>query len=264
MRNSAALLTAYGPWALVTGASDGIGRALADQLAQAGFHLVLVARRGEILRELAEAWKAAHGTQTRILALDLTEPDAVDRVVNTCADLEIGLLAAAAGFGTSGPFLKADLNIERQMLALNCAVPLAMVHAFGRLMAQRRKGGIILMSSLFAFQGVPGAAAYAASKAYIQVLVEGLRKELAKEGVSVVASAPGPVLSGFGNRARMSITSGTAPEAVAQGTLAALGARTTVRPGLLSKVLEGSMAPLPRSMRTFILSKVIARMTHRS
>lgn len=263
MQTPSPLRAKYGPWALVTGASDGIGKAMAERLAVEGFDLVLVARRREPLDRLADACRALHGVQVRVFAQDLSAPGAVDAVMEACAGLEVGLLVAAAGFGTSGPFLGSSLETELGMLTLNCAVPFAMAHGFGRAMAKRGRGGIVLMSSLLAFQGVAGAAHYAATKAYIQTLVEGLRKELAGKGVSVIASAPGPVLSGFGARARMAITTGVSPETVARGTLKALGRWTTARPGFLSKALEHSMTFLPRPARTRILSGVMSRMTRR-
>ena len=121
------------------------------------------------------------------------------------------------------------------------------------------------MSSLLAWQGVPRAANYAATKAYVQPLAEGLRIELGPVGVDVVACAPGPIASGFADRAGM-VMSGAAPaRVVAQETLAALGRWGTVRPGLLSKLLEWSLAFLPRWGRVRMLALVMGGMTkHRS
>jgi short-subunit dehydrogenase len=130
-------------------------------------------------------------------------------------------------------------------------------------MVARGRGGLVLMSSLLAFQGVPRAANYAATKAYIQSLAEGLRKELAPHGVDVIASAPGPIHSGFARRAGMSMSMGQRPSAVARTTLLALGRRATVRPGWLSKLLELSLAFLPRRGRSWILARVMAGMTRR-
>ena len=117
------------------------------------------------------------------------------------------------------------------------------------------------MSSLVAFQGVPRASVYAATKAFVQTFAEGLAREMKPLGVDVLASAPGPVLSGFAARAGMAIGSGQTPDEVARGTLAALGRRTTVRPGLLAKGLEASLAPLPRSLRVRALERVMAGLT---
>jgi hypothetical protein len=169
----------------------------------------------------------------------------VEALVSGTADVDVGLLVAAAGFGTSGPFLESDLSRELEMVQVNCAAVAAICHHFGRQFADRRRGGLVLMSSLLAFQGVPRAANYAATKAYVQSLAEGLHLELAPLGVDVVACAPGPVKSGFEGRADMQMGMGLPPSAVGRATLAALGRRTTVRPGWLSKALELALLPRP-------------------
>lgn len=251
----------YGPWAVVTGASDGIGRAMAVRLAASGLHMVLIARRKEILRLLAEELMREHGVECRVLAVDLGKEEGIRAVVDATQDLDVGLLAAAAGFGTSGPLLETDLETELDMVDVNCRAVLALSQHFGRRLAARGRGGMILLSSLVAFQGVPRAANYAATKAYVQSLAEGLRWELAPLGVDVVASAPGPVRSGFGARANMRMGLALTPERVAEVTLKALGRRSVVRPGWLSKFLEASLAPLPRWGRVRILKMVMEGMT---
>lgn len=255
----------YGPWALVTGASDGIGREIAVQLAEAGLHLVLVARRREILESLAGDLASRSGVEARVVAADLGRPEGVETVVSATADLDVGLLVAAAGFGTSGPFLASDLTTELEMVDVNCRAVAALSHHFGQRFARRGCGGLVLMSSIVAFQGVPRSANYAATKAYVQSLAEGLRSELARYGVDVLASAPGPVHSGFAERAGMQMGKALSPDAVARGTLAALGRRGTVRPGWLSKLLGGSLALLPRWGRVRIMTAVMGGMTrHRN
>jgi len=123
------------------------------------------------------------------------------------------------------------------------------------------QGGIVLMSSLLAFQGVPRAATYAASKAFVQTFAEGLHAELKGKGIDVVAVAPGPVRSGFGSRANMRLGFTVGPKTVARRALAALGRRVTVRPGLLSKVLEGSLSLLSRNNRVVALGRVMDGLT---
>jgi len=251
----------YGPWALVTGASDGIGRAFARHLAAEGLHLVLVARRGVALQALAEELSHAHGVQSRVLALELSAPDALPQLAEATADLELGLLVAAAGFGSSGPLLEAALDDELDMVDLNCRAVTAQAWHFGRRFAAQRRGGLVLMSSLLAFHGTPRAAHYAATKAYVQSLAEGLRVEWAPLGVDVIASAPGPVRSGFEARADMQMAQALPPEVVARVTLQALGRRTTVRPGWLSKLLGWSLATLPRAGRVRVMTQVMKGMT---
>jgi short-subunit dehydrogenase len=227
----------YGPWAVVTGASDGIGRAIAVHLAAAGLNLVLVARREELLSALAAELTQKHRIETRALALDLGERTAAEAIVSATAGLEVGLLAAIAGFGTSGKFADVSLAAELAMVDVNCRVVVELSHHFARRFATQRRGGLVLMSSLLAFQGVPRAATYAATKAFIQTFAEGLRPELAPHGVDVIASAPGAVKSGFEARANMRMGAAVSPETVARQTLGALGRKTTVRPGFLSKFL---------------------------
>jgi len=192
--------TKYGQWAVVTGASDGIGKAFAELLAQSGFNLVIAARREDVLANLARHLSGLHGIAVRPVACDLGKPEGVALLEEVTEALDAGLLVAAAGFGTSGPFLRSDLTTELGMIDVNCRAVAALAHAFGNRFARRGGGGIVLLSSLVAFQGVPCAANYAATKAYVQTFAEGLRRELADAGVDVLAVAPGPVRSGFGQR----------------------------------------------------------------
>jgi len=260
--NTARFREKYGPWAVVTGASDGIGRDFARRLAEAGVHVVLVARRAERLEALAAELSKSHGVSTRVVPMDLSGPGAAEALVSATSDLEVGLLVAAAGFGTSGPFLAADVSRELEMVHINCSVVTELSHRFGRRLADRGRGGLVLMSSLLAFQGVPRAATYAATKAYVQTLAEALHLELAPLGVDVVACAPGPVKTGFESRADMQMGMGLPASSVGAATLAALGRRTTVRPGWLSKVLELSLAStFSRWLRVRIMAKVMQGMT---
>lgn len=259
-KRSGALVRRYGPWAVVTGASDGIGRSFALALAKAGFDIALVARREAALRDLAGELRR-HGAAARVIAADLSSPAETARVERETADLDVGLFVAAAGFGAAGPFVENDIDTALNMIDVNCRSVAQSTHAFARRFIARGRGGIVLMSSLVAFQGVPQAANYAATKAYVQSLAEGLRDELAPLGVDVLASAPGPVMSGFGRRAGMRIASGATPEEVAAGSLKALGRGTTARPGLLAKALAAALAPLPRAGRVKAMARVMAGLT---
>lgn len=231
------------------------------QLAEAGLNLVLVARRRELLEALAKDLMQKHPIEARALALDLGQHTAIDALISASGDLEIGLLAAVAGFGTSGRFIDSVLDDELDMVDVNCRAVVGLSHHFARRFAARRRGGIVLMSSLLAFQGVPRAATYAATKSFIQTFAEGLRPELAACGVDVIASAPGPVRSGFEARANMRLGSAVTPEVVARQTLEALGRRATIRPGFLSKFLEASLLALPRRTRSRIMGIVMGSMT---
>jgi len=250
-----------GSWALVTGASDGIGKALTEKLAEAGCNLVLVARRQELLQELANHFKEHTGVQTRVISADLSSLDETARVIREVEDLEIDILVNAAGFGTSGDFENIELAKELSMLEVNCRATLQLTHAFAQKMISRRRGNIVFLSSLVAFQGVPRAAHYAATKAYIQTFGEGLQRELTPKGVKILIVAPGPVKSGFAARAHMNMDRASTPEEVAKGIFKSLNKSGTIRPGFLSKLLGYSLVPLGRSLRTTILAGVMAKMT---
>jgi len=255
------LVARYGPWALVTGASDGIGREHARTLARSGMNVVLVARRRDALEALARELESEHRVEAQVVGRDRATRGAVEATRSATTALDVGLLVAAAGFGTSGLFLDHELDDELAMIDLNCRAVAALTHAFGRRFVARGRGGIVLFSSIVAFQGVPRAANYAATKAYVQSFAEGLRQELAPRGVDVIASAPGPIRSGFGARANMQMGAALSPEVVATVTLAALGRMSTVRPGWLSKLLGWSLALLPRWGRTQVLTAIMAGMT---
>ncbi|WP_164156195.1 SDR family NAD(P)-dependent oxidoreductase [Sandarakinorhabdus rubra] len=262
-RPATAVAARYGPVALVTGASDGIGRACAERLAAAGFALVLVARRQAELDSLADRLRARHGIVCHVLAADLGTSAGISATCEAAASHDIGLFVAAAGFGTAGPFLANDIETELAMIDVNCRAVVALTHALAAQMRGRagRRSAIVLLSSLVGFQGVPRAANYAATKGFIQVLAEGLRLELAGDGIDVLAVAPGPVKSGFAARAGMTMGLADTPDAVARGIVASLGHAGTVRPGWLAKGLEFALMPLPRRGRTLILQQVMAGMT---
>lgn len=250
------LRTLYGPWAIVTGASSGIGLALTRQLASAGMNLVIVSRQQEKLNEVAEEIKS-FGKEVIICAADVSEPTDLNRLINITESLDVGLIIAAAGYGTSGLFIDQRIDEEVNMLRVNCEAVLILTHHFGRKFKARGRGGIILMSSLVAFQGVPYSANYAASKAYIQSFAEALQIELKQDRIDVLAVAPGPVNSGFGSRAKMKMGHALNPEHLSVPILKALGRKKNILPGLLSKVLIYSLRLVPRAMKVKIMSKIM-------
>lgn len=172
----------YGEYALVTGASSGIGAEFAEQLAAAGFSLVLVARRKDRLEALAGRLRAAYRTATEVIELDLGAEGAVAELARRTASLDVGLVVASAGVVTSGPFLGNDLAAEEELLRLNLLVPAQLAHVYGRLLASRGHGGLILVSSAVAFAPAPYTANYAAAKAYVASLGQALGYELKGSG----------------------------------------------------------------------------------
>ncbi|MEJ7138896.1 SDR family NAD(P)-dependent oxidoreductase [Amphibiibacter pelophylacis] len=251
----------YGPWAVVTGASDGIGRSFATALAARGLNLLLVARREAVLQALADDLQAAHGVQCRVLAADLSSAEGQAAVREASDGLDVGLAVCAAGFGSSGDFLDSDLDNELNMLRLNCEATTTLAWHLGQRLVQRGRGGLILLSSIVAFQGVPRSAHYAATKAYVQTLAEGLRQEWRGRGVEVLAVAPGPVNTGFAARSKMAITRADTPDEVARYSLMALGLLGTVRPGRLASLMGYALALLPRAVRVRIMAQAMKGMT---
>jgi len=247
----------YGPWGFVTGATEGIGRAIAVELGRAGFNLVLVARRPAELDTVAKSLSNQFEVETLCLAEDLAEPAAVERIVKRTTHLDIGLAVMAAGFGSVGEFVQSDLNTELDMIAVNVSAVMALAHLFARRLVARGRGGLVLFSSIVGWQGTPLQANYAATKGYVQVFAEGLHAELSDDGVHVLAVAPGPVRSGFAVRAGMTMRAAAEPEGVARQALAALGRRATLIPGVGTKTRTYALWSLPRSARSRIMRSVI-------
>lgn len=250
----------YGPWAVVTGASSGIGRAVALELASYGSHLVLLSRGGAALDAVADAARS-HGVEVRIVECDLSSTDGMAEIEAATEGCDVGLFVASAGFGTSGQFADGDLDAELGMIDVNVRAVCAQTHAFARRFRERGRGGIVLLSSIVGFQGMPHAANYAATKAWVQSFAEAIRVELAPHGVDVLAAAPGPTDSGFGARAGMRMGRALDPGSIAGPLLHALGSGPTVLPGATSKLLRWSVAPLPRRMRVAIMGSVMRGMT---
>jgi hypothetical protein len=254
----------YGPWAIVTGASSGIGEETAKQLAARGLSLLLVARRRDRLEQLSADLTAAHGIEARVVELDLSREDSVDRLADAAAGLEVGLLVNNAGFGMKGKFLELDLAEQRRMVALNCRAPLDLTHAFGRAMVARKRGGVIVVSSTGAFQGLPESGVYGATKGFDLLFGEALRDELRGTGVDVLVLCPGPTDTEGPKR------TGVNPEnvpgmmhvaPVVKAALDGLGRRGVVIPGLLNRVAYFLVCLLPRAFATRMAGRMIRRAT---
>jgi hypothetical protein len=254
------LVRRFGPWALVTGASDGIGLEIARILAQRGFSLLLVARRKDRLEALCGELHSSHNVTCKAIEADLATEEGNALVSQSLATHEVGLFVAAAGFGTSGLFASSDLRTELDMLQVNCAAVLRGVYDAASHMRQRKSGAIVLFSSVVAFHGVARSAHYAATKAWVQSLGEGLRIELGPHGIDVLISAPGPVDTGFARRAHMQMGKALSPGVVAFRTVNAIGKTGFIRPGGLSKLLGWSLATLPRALRVRLMSQIMKGM----
>ena len=182
----------YGPWALVAGASDGIGEAFARRIAERGVNVLLLARREALLARLAGEIRAEHGVEARPLVADLTAPDLDARVEAATRGLEVGLLVYNAGAVHGvGAFHERPLEHAQQLVALNCTGPVLLAHRLGGPMRARGRGGIVLVTSMVALSGSAHVAAYAASKSFDWILAQSLWHELRPHGVDALAAVVG-------------------------------------------------------------------------
>ena len=243
----------YGPWALVAGASAGLGEAFSRELAARGLNLVLIARRPEPLKRLAEELRGTHSVLVREAVLDLSQADLSEVMEKLTAGLEVGLLVYNAAHSVIGPFLDRPLAEHLRVVDVNCRGPLVLSHLLGGAMALRGRGGIVLMTSLAGSQGNPWLATYAASKAFNLVLGEGLWAELGDWGVDVVACRAGATrTAGFlASRPKRTVPL-TPAEQVVDEALGALGHGPSVVAGGMNRVaafLFGRLLPRRVSIR---------------
>lgn len=217
--------TWQGQWAVITGASSGIGAEFARQLAAAGTNLVLTARRADRLQALAEALRGRHGVQIETVTADLENPAAPEQIhrFTTEKGLTISLLINNAGFGSFGEFHTLDSSREVAMVQVNCAAVVALTHLFARDMVPRKKGDILILASTASFQPMPYLATYAATKAFDRYFAEALAEELKPHGIRVCALCPGATKSEFFQVSEMPLQTKEEPaEVVVARGLAAL------------------------------------------
>ena len=233
----------FGPWAVVTGASSGIGREFARQLAANGINVVLIARRQALLAEAGREFSTQYGVEHRVVALDLTEPGFLERIAGATDDLDIGLVVSNAGTAMPGEFLSHDLDALQAVMSLNATATLEVTHHFGGRLARRGRGGMILVSAAGSRHGVPNMANDAATKAYVLALGQALHREFARHGVTVSVLLPGmtdtPTLDKLGFQPGTSpLKPMTAGQCVAEGLAALAASRATHIAGRLNRVSD--------------------------
>ncbi len=256
-------LKRYGDWALVTGASSGIGLEFAHQLAAGGLNLVLVARRGELLEQHARSLSDEHGIRTETVALDITADDAIETLVSRTEGIDVGLIVLAAGTVDSGHFTKVDIDDHVRLTRLNIEAPMRLARHFSQSMVARRNGAVVFVSSLFGYQGVPVVANYAASKAYILSLGEALSVELKPHGVDVLVVSPGLTDTAMPETmpvdfSKMPITTST-PRKVVRTALGSLGRKATVVPGSVNKLYAWQNRLIPRKWPSKLFGTLLTR-----
>ena len=254
----------FGPWALITGASSGIGREFARQIAASGINIVLVARREDLLKEVGVEFSKRYGVEHRVVVLDLSREDFIGRLASATDDLDIGLVVSNAGTGNSGEFLKLDRQLLQATLRLNTMAHLDIAHHFGAKLAERRRGGIILVGAMGAENGVPCMANDGAAKAYVHSLGEALQYEFKPLGVYVTVLAAGftntAVLEKFGlDPKTMPMKPMSVEQCVSEGLSGLLKNRSRIVPGRLNRIMNALVpASLARKIEADILGKGLA------
>ncbi|MHC4823060.1 MAG: SDR family NAD(P)-dependent oxidoreductase [Planctomycetota bacterium] len=253
----------YGPWALITGASAGLGACYARQLAAKGLHLILVARRGDRLEQLAAALRDQCQVEVRCLALDLLSDDAVEGILQATPDVEIGLFVNNAGFGWKGEFLDAEPQRLREMVRLNCEVVTLLSHALLPAMVARKRGGLIVLASAAAYQPTPYMGVYGATKGFDLLLSESLSVEMRGYGVDVLAVSPGTTDTEFHQVAGGVATFDNMadPEHVVSQSLRLLGRRYSFIHGWHNRFLCFLNRLAPRGLAARVSGKVIRSYT---
>jgi len=257
----------FGPWALVTGASSGIGEHFARQLAARGFDLVITARRLELLERLAAELRSEHGVQVAVVAADLARPDFLEAITQACTDKDIGLVVSNAGFGLKGPLHQAHAAQLEAMLRVNCLAPTLLAHAFAPKLLARRRGGLLFTGSIEGLVAFPWSTAYSASKAYLTFLGEGLWSELEQGGIDVLVLAPGstdtaaPIMQGIDRSQLVGLMS---PGDVARHGLEQLGRAPVFIPGWMNRAMVGLLGLLPRRIGVRLAGKAMKTALARS
>ena len=247
-------LASYGSWALVTGASSGIGAAFARALAAAGVNVVLTARRADRLRALAAELGRV---ETRIVPLDLSAEGAPVALATAVADLEIGIVVNNAGFGIVGRFERAPYDRLLEMVRLNCVAVTALSRLFLPAMRARGRGAMIILSSTAGYQPLALGAAYGATKAFDLMLAEALWAETRGSGVDVLAVSPGPVETEFQTVAGETPHPGDTPEEVVRMAFAVLGRKPSVIIGRANRLRAWSVRLAPRALVARIAETVM-------
>ena len=254
----------FGPWALVTGASSGIGKEFTRQIAASGINVVLVARRDALLAELGRAISQEFDVQYRALAMDLSQEGFIPKLAEHTKDLDIGLVVSNAGTANPGEFLKLDRQLLQATLRLNTMSHLDIAHHFGRKLAERRRGGLILVGAMGAENGIPRITNDAAAKSYVHSLGEALHYEFKPLGVYVTVLAAGftdtAVLEKFGlDPNTMPLKPMSVEQCVSEALKGLRKNRSRIVPGRLNRILNALVpASLARKMEADMIGKRLA------
>lgn len=247
------LLQQYGPWAIVTGASSGIGEQFARLLAEHGFHLIITARRKDRLLKLSSELQQQHSVTVEALPLDLSSPDFLSSICAVIEGKDVGLLISNAGFGLKGEHHQTSAEQMDRMLQLNSRAPMLLAHALSPALIKRGKGGILFTGSIEGFLSFPWSASYAATKAFVLSLGKSLWYELKPYGVDVLVLAPGSTdtealpLQGFDPKQQFGLMP---PRRVAEQALAQLGRKPVYISGWINRLFIRILTALPGELGT--------------
>ena len=227
----------YGPWAVVAGASEGLGAEFAKHLGARGMNLLLIARQQRLLENVADDLRQHHGIEVRCLAQDLGALGLARALQEAVADLEVGVLVYNAACVPTGRFLDEDPEALERLVRVNVQAPVTAIRTLAPAMCERGRGGIVLMSSLAGMQGVARIAGYAASKAFNTILGEGLWEELRSHNVDVLVACAGAMSTpGYRRNYKKPSPGMLEPSKVADQTLRALGRGPRFIPGTINRM----------------------------
>lgn len=249
----------YGPWAVITGASSGIGAEFARHIAATGISVVLVARREERLQQLSAELCENYPIQAKNIVADLSTEAGWRSVISETEDMDIGLLVNNAGVELVGSFFRDPLDKHLNLIDVNVSAVTALAHAFGPRLAKRGKGGLLFVSSILA-SPMPWFGTYSASKAFVLNLALIVREELAPKGVDVLALEPGVVSTEMSQRvtsdvdfSKMGVVIQAVDACVSEALQSLYDGKRRVTPGLINKVSLFVMGLIPDSVRMMIM-----------
>jgi short-subunit dehydrogenase len=251
----------FGPWALITGASSGIGKEFAAQLAAQGFNLVLVARREYLLQAIAAELVMKYSIETRVIAVDLAEENFLNRLTPVTDAVDLGLVVSNAGLAHPGEFIRMKPDQLQLGVRINVLAHLIIARHYGERLAAKKRGGLILVSAMGALDGVPFMANSAATKAYVYSLGQGLHIELKRSGVSVLVVSPGATetsaMDDLGFRAdELPMKPMSAAQCVEEALKALEADKANIIPGRTNRVMK---ALVPSSFSRNMMGKMLAK-----
>ncbi len=238
----------YGDWALITGASSGIGKCFAETLAPMGFNLILVARSEKKLNHISIELSSSHSIKCRVIVADLTKEKSVNHIIEQTQDINIGLLINNAGYSLTGDFIADTQNSQTDLMKINSLIPMQLCHWFGQKMQVKGKGGIINVSSVSGIMPLPNWTTYSASKSFLKSFSESLWYELKPKGIDIIALCPGATKTNFHKTAKVN-SNGLLPKKIVEAGIKKLGKTPSVIVGTSNKFLVFIMSILPLKMK---------------